>query len=150
MTILTGILLTIHIIACILLVLIILMQRPRNEGLGTTFGGGVTDTLFGSGAGNVLTKITTWLALIFFATTISLAWINSHRESGKSLKSHLIETTVPADDSTKANTSAPLTLPPSQPAAIQPPEKKGAPAAGPVAPATSPDAAPESEKKSVK
>ncbi len=38
--ILIGFLLTVHVIVCILLVLIILMQRPRSEGLGTAFGTG--------------------------------------------------------------------------------------------------------------
>lgn len=73
-----GFLLTLHVIVCILLLLIVLMQRPRSEGLGTAFGGGVTDTLFGSSAGNVLTKITTWLGTIFFLTTISLAYLYSN------------------------------------------------------------------------
>ena len=50
-SILIGFLLTVHVIVCVLLILIVLMQRPKSEGLGTTFGGGVTDTLFGSGAG---------------------------------------------------------------------------------------------------
>jgi len=72
--ILIIILLTIHVIVCILLMLIVLMQRPRSEGLGTAFGSAVTESLFGSSAGNILTKITTWLAIIFFATTISLAY----------------------------------------------------------------------------
>lgn len=77
-TIITDTLLTIHIIVSLFLILIILMQRPRSEGLGTAFGSAVTDTLFGSGAGNVLTKITTWFAVLLFATTLSLAYIYSH------------------------------------------------------------------------
>ncbi|NUN92767.1 MAG: preprotein translocase subunit SecG, partial [Verrucomicrobiae bacterium] len=51
---LIGFLLTIHVIVSVLLVLLVLMQRPKSEGLGTAFGGGVADSLFGSGAGNVL------------------------------------------------------------------------------------------------
>ncbi len=70
--ILIGALLTLHVLVAVLLVLIVLMQRPRSEGLGTAFGGGMADSLFGSSAGNVLTKITTWLGIIFFLTTVSL------------------------------------------------------------------------------
>ncbi|MCC7519282.1 MAG: preprotein translocase subunit SecG [Verrucomicrobiae bacterium] len=81
--VLIGFLLTIHVIVSVLLVLIILMQRPKSEGLGTAFGGGVTDSLFGSSAGNVLTKITTWLGIIFFLTTISLALLYSRVSAGK-------------------------------------------------------------------
>ena len=79
--ILIGFLLTVHVIVSILLVLMVLMQRPKSEGLGTAFGGGVTDSLFGSSAGNVLTKITTWLGIIFFVTTVSLAYLYSHRDT---------------------------------------------------------------------
>ena len=90
MNIFIGFLLVVHVITCLLLILIVLMQRPKSEGLGTAFGGGVTDTLFGSGAGNVLTKITTWLGLVFFSTTITLALLyGSHgpkKDLSKSLK----------------------------------------------------------------
>ena len=80
---LIGFLLTVHVVVCVLLVLIVLMQRPKSEGLGTAFGGGVTDSLFGSSAGNVLTKITTWLGVIFFITTISLALLYSRATATK-------------------------------------------------------------------
>ena len=76
-------LLTIHVVVCVLLVLLVLMQRPKSEGLGTAFGGGVADSLFGSSAGNVLTKITTWLGVIFFITTISLALLYSRASGSK-------------------------------------------------------------------
>lgn len=81
--ILIGFLLTLHVIVCVLLVLIVLMQRPKSEGLGTAFGGGVTDSLFGSSTGNVLTKITTWLGVIFFLTTVSLALLYSRATAAK-------------------------------------------------------------------
>jgi preprotein translocase subunit SecG len=81
MNALIVILLIIHVIVCVLLLLIVLMQRPRSEGLGTAFGSAVTDTLFGSSTGNVLTKITTWLGIIFFATTLSLAYLYSHQRT---------------------------------------------------------------------
>ena len=43
-------------IICLLMVLIILMQRPKQEGLGAAFGGGVTDQMFGAQTSNVLQK----------------------------------------------------------------------------------------------
>ncbi len=88
-SILIGFLLTVHVIVCILLIMIVLMQRPKSEGLGTTFGGGVTDTLFGSGAGNVLTNITRWLGTVFFITTMLLAYLYSHREPTSTLGSKM-------------------------------------------------------------
>jgi preprotein translocase subunit SecG len=92
-TLITGILLTVHVVVSLFLILIILMQRPRSEGLGTAFGSAVTDTLFGSGAGNVLTKITTWFSVVFFATTLCLAYIYSHNRPTSSVLGEQLKAT---------------------------------------------------------
>ncbi len=120
--IIIGVLLAIHVLVCILLVLIVLMQRPRSEGLGTAFGGGVADTLFGSSAGNVLTKITTWLGIIFFVTTISLAFLYSHRPTSSGLGSKLkagpsvpTKETNPSAPPSSEKTSSPQQSAPSSP-----------------------------------
>ncbi len=56
------------------LVLLVLVQLPKKEaGLGTAFGGGATDALFGAGAGNVLTKLTKWNAGIFLFLCLFLS-----------------------------------------------------------------------------
>ncbi|RZO18305.1 MAG: preprotein translocase subunit SecG [Verrucomicrobiaceae bacterium] len=60
-------------IVCLLMVLIVLMQKPKQEGLGAAFGGGVTDQMFGAQTSNVLQKATVTLAIIFFVITLSLA-----------------------------------------------------------------------------
>ena len=65
MTILINILLGFYIFIALLMVLVILMQRPKSEGLGAAFGGGVTENIFGAQTTNVLTKITGWLAALF-------------------------------------------------------------------------------------
>jgi preprotein translocase subunit SecG len=74
-----GTLLVIHFLVGIFLVVIVLMQRTKEGGMGAAFGAGVTDSLFGASSGNVLTKITVWTAAIFFATSLSMAVIFSHR-----------------------------------------------------------------------
>ncbi len=112
--ILIGVLLTTHVIVSVLLLLIILMQRPRSEGLGTAFGGNVADTLFGSGAGNVLTKITAWLATIFFVTTITLAYLYSHRDTSSSLSKKLAGKPV-AESTLTATNKPPITSAPPLP-----------------------------------
>ena len=66
MSILMPILVTLHVIVCLMLVLVVLMQRPRSEGLGSAFGGGITDNVFGSQTTNVLARFTTWMAIGFF------------------------------------------------------------------------------------
>ena len=59
---------------CLFLVLLVLVQLPKKEaGLGTSFGGGTTDALFGSGAGNVLTKLTKWCAILFLSLCLLLS-----------------------------------------------------------------------------
>jgi preprotein translocase subunit SecG len=69
------------VIASILMTLVILLQRPRSEGLGSAFGGGMTESLFGADTTDVLTKITIWLAVFFFAATMILAYLMTHKES---------------------------------------------------------------------
>jgi preprotein translocase subunit SecG len=63
----------IECLVCLLLVLIVLMQRPRQEGLGASFGEGVANQVWGAQTTNALQKITGWLAVALFALTISLA-----------------------------------------------------------------------------
>ncbi|MDD2706524.1 MAG: preprotein translocase subunit SecG [Verrucomicrobiae bacterium] len=134
MSILIGFLLTIHVITCIFLVLIILMQRPKNEGLGTAFGSGLTDSFLGASAGNVLAKITTWLGVIFFITTILLAYIYSHRQNEKSRVFERIKAASAASTNAQpgqtVSNAAPAAVPqPVAPVAAETPK----PAAAPVA-----------------
>jgi preprotein translocase subunit SecG len=66
-------LLAIEILVSLLIILIVLMQRPKSEGLGAAFGGGMTENLFGAQTSNVLAKATRWLGGIFFGLTLLLA-----------------------------------------------------------------------------
>ncbi|MDI6704002.1 MAG: preprotein translocase subunit SecG [bacterium] len=68
-----SILLIFHVLICIVLVLVVLLQSGRDQSLGSAFGGGSSQTLFGTRRGNVLTKATTILAILFMATCLSLA-----------------------------------------------------------------------------
>ena len=73
-------------IICLLMVLIILMQRPKQEGLGAAFGGGVTDQMFGAQTSNVLQKVTVTFAIIFFVITLILAvLVGKQQEHNKTL-----------------------------------------------------------------
>jgi len=63
------------VLTCLFLCLLVLVQLPKKEaGLGQAFGSGATDALFGPGSGNMLTKLTKWVAGIFFALTL-MVWI---------------------------------------------------------------------------
>lgn len=79
MGIFINIVLVIFVLVALLMIFIILMQRPKSEGLGAAFGGGVTENIFGAQTTNVLTKITGWLAGLFFALTFLLSVLYAHR-----------------------------------------------------------------------
>src|SRR5436190_3465717 len=74
-----GILSFFLIIACLLLILLVLIQLPKKEaGMGQAFGGGATDALFGAGSGNALTKMTKYCAAGFFVVAIIISLLNGY------------------------------------------------------------------------
>ena len=79
MNILINVLLGFYILDALLMILVILMQRPKSEGLGAAFGGGMTENLFGAQTTNVLTKFTGWLAGAFFFLTFMLSILYAHK-----------------------------------------------------------------------
>lgn len=93
MTILINVLLVIFVLVALLMILVILMQRPKSEGLGAAFGGGMTENLFGAQTTNVLVKFTGWLAGIFFVLTFGLSILYAHRGAPQSgLRQELMKT----------------------------------------------------------
>ena len=77
----TILLIVLHVIVCLVLVLVILLQAGRGQGMGGTsfgFGGGV-QTLFGTKAGDFLTKATSVCAILFLVTCISLDIIEARK-----------------------------------------------------------------------
>jgi preprotein translocase subunit SecG len=82
MNLLISLMLVFFVLVALLMVLVILMQRPKSEGLGAAFGGAVTENIFGAQTTNVLVKFTTWLAAIFFALTFGLSVLYAHRGTG--------------------------------------------------------------------
>ncbi len=80
-----NLLLVVFVIVCLLMALLILMQRPKQEGLGAAFGGGVTDQVFGARTTNVLQKGTVYLGSMFFILSLTLAILIGKRTEQKSL-----------------------------------------------------------------
>jgi preprotein translocase subunit SecG len=77
-----SIVISIHVIVCVAICIIILLQQGKGAEVGAVFGGS-SQTVFGaSGAGNALTKTTWALAIIFFATSIFLALASARRVTG--------------------------------------------------------------------
>jgi preprotein translocase subunit SecG len=77
-----SVVISIHVIVCVTLCIIILLQQGKGADIGAVFGGS-SQTVFGAGgAGNALTKATWSLAAIFFATSIFLALASARRVTG--------------------------------------------------------------------
>ncbi len=68
-----NLLLIVFVITALLMSLLIMMQRPKQEGLGAAFGSGMTDQVFGARTTSVLQKGTVYLATLFFILTLTLA-----------------------------------------------------------------------------
>jgi preprotein translocase subunit SecG len=83
MSIFINVLIAFHILVCLLMVGVVLMQRPKNEGLGAAFGGGMTDNIFGAQTTHVLQKFTVWLGIVFFVITLTLAMLYARRGTGE-------------------------------------------------------------------
>jgi preprotein translocase subunit SecG len=73
------------VIVCLLMTLMILMQRPKDEGLGAAFGGGVTDQVFGARTTNVLQRGTVYLGSLFFILSLILSILIGHQNKQKKL-----------------------------------------------------------------
>ena len=70
----------VHIIVCVLLVVIILLQQGKSADLAAAFGGQGSQTAFGPrSAANAMTKATAWLAVIFLITSITLTVMLQHQ-----------------------------------------------------------------------
>ena len=132
MQILINFLLAIYVLVALLMLLVILMQRPKSEGLGAAFGGGVTENIFGAQTTNVLVKFTGWLTGIFFALTFTLSVLYSHKTSRDTgLRRELLRQQTAAQPSP----SAPVN--PNAPAASAVPNSS-ATTTPPMAPSASP------------
>ena len=84
MNLLINVCLVLFVLVATVMVLVILIQRPKSEGLGAAFGAGVTENIFGAQTTNVLVKFTTWLAGIFFALTFALSVLYAHHSVASS------------------------------------------------------------------
>lgn len=114
-----NLLLFVFVVVCILMSMIILMQRPKNEGLGAAFGSGTTDQLFGARTTNVLQKATVYLATMFFVITLALA-VMIGKQNAANRKSLVAEVVPPAPAAVTETTTTPAEVKPLEPEAVTP------------------------------
>ena len=128
-----------HVLACLFLIVIVLLQRGKGAEMGAVFGGGAGATVFGSrGAGNFLTRMTTAAAVVFMLTSLTLAYV-AHDRAGDTLFEE--ETPAAPKDSTFGEAPAApadamgafeeVPAPAAQPPPAAAPEPEAAPAPKP-------------------
>ncbi len=76
-----------HIIACLFLMLVVLVQPGKSGGMGALTGAAATQVFGGRGAGTILTKITWVTATIFFLTSLTLAYLSTSSDESLQKKS---------------------------------------------------------------
>ncbi len=146
-------LIIIHVVACLVLIILVLIQRGRGAGLVESFAG--VESMFGTKTNVFLTRTTTIMSIVFFFTCLSLALLSVRQ--GKSLMSNVRTqqaaakkpaTALPkaAQESAKpVEAKAAAKVVPAQPA-VTPVQDAAAPASATVAPAAAKPEAPKAAK----
>lgn len=136
MSVFIGFLYVVEVVACLLLAMVVMIQKPKEGGLGGAIGGGMLEASLGADAGNVLIKTTAILGAVFLINTLVLARLTSTVHS-KSLMAGEAEVAPQAEQAPALPMSEPAipealpAVPEEAPAAL--PEE--APAALPEVPA---------------
>jgi preprotein translocase subunit SecG len=119
----------VHVLACLFLIGVVLLQQGKSQDLASAFGGGGTQTAFGPrGSANVLSRATTVLAGVFMVTSLSLSMIRPRAST-------ILDTVkTPVASPSPARSGAPATTPAAQGTAPAP----AAPATAGPAPASTP------------
>lgn len=137
MSIFIACLYVIEVVVCLLLALVVMLQKPKEGGLGGAIGGGMLEASLGADAGNVLIKTTAILGAVFLLNTLVLARLTSIAHS------HSVMAQEAQPKAEQAAPEIPMAAPelpaapaaaPAAPAAPVAPAKPAAPAA-PAAPA---------------
>ena len=135
MSIFIGFLYGVEVVVCILLGMVVMIQKPKEGGLGGAIGGGMMEAALGADAGNVLIRTTAILGAIFLLNTLVLARLTSTVHS-RSLMAREAEPVAEAAPAAEA------------PALPEAPELPAAPAAeAPAAPEAPAPEAPAPEAK---
>lgn len=104
----SQILIIIHLVVSVALIMIVLLQTGKGADMGAAFGGGSSQTLFGStGASTFLSKLTTAAAIVFMLTSLGLAYYSSNRIRG----SIMDDTRPPIEDQALPQTETPAETP---------------------------------------
>jgi preprotein translocase subunit SecG len=124
MSILLNLLTGVLVFVSLFLVLIVLMQKSKDGGMGAALGGGAAEAAFGADTSNVLSKSTIYAAVLFFILAFTLylgrIWERNHSRAGGALPAiaapAVLPTPAPAPGATAPATTAPAVTLPGAPA----------------------------------
>lgn len=128
-----SLILILHIIVCVLLVILVLLQSGK-EGMGVIFGGGNSSVFGSAGAGSLLAKLTAFVAVIFVTTSLAYTYVTSEHTSDESAVLN-VRIEEPAPAATPAAPAAPeasAQQPAAQPEAAAAPAPAASEAAAPA------------------
>ena len=78
-----NLLIGLHVFVCLVLILVVLLQSSKGSGLAGAFGGGGGQTMFGGQeTATFLSRMTTYLAVLFMVLSLLLAFLSSRRTNG--------------------------------------------------------------------
>ena len=118
MTIAYYVFVVLHIIACLFLIAVVLLQQGKSQDLASAFGGGGTQTAFGPrGSANVLSRATTILAALFMVTSLALPILRPHDSSFLDDVAAPVASPAPAG---AVSAAPPVTAAPAAPPAASP------------------------------
>ena len=128
----SAVLVTLHIMVCFVLIIVIMLQSGNAADLAGAFGGAGSQTAFGPrGAATFLSRATTWCAIVFMMTSLTLSVKRAPSETTTSTGSILEQTQKQAPVPAKTTPGAPVQVP------IQPGQAPAAPPAQSQPPAQS-------------
>ena len=128
-----------HVIVCLFLIFVVLLQAGKGGGMGLAFGGSNAGQVFGgSGAGNFLTRLTGITAVMFMLTSLTLAYLASARTTNwltdyekkteaQAKREAALKSQIGASDAGAATTPSPVVVPPSEDKSEPAPAPEGEP-----------------------
>jgi preprotein translocase subunit SecG len=118
MGIFESILLVVHVIVAIGICVLVLLQHGKGADMGAAFGSGTSGSLFGaSGSANFLSRSTSVLATVFFASSLGLTYLGSQRSVPVGVERSIMDQQVPKSGDVPPAPTAPPSGVPAQPAA---------------------------------
>jgi preprotein translocase subunit SecG len=102
-----------HVVVCVILILVVLLQSGKGADLAGAFGGGATQTAFGSrGPASFLSKLTTGAAIVFMVTCLGLSLTGSKQQASSVMdRTKAVQTPAKSAPAAKSQTTAPVPTP---------------------------------------